>query len=186
MTVAGVRGQTVRNVYIPVTLVWDVWVLHFWVRALRCKTKKVLIAFILNQRLQQQHEGCWWVANLYRYLGGGVSKDLCYLCVVWLDRWVFTKFWVRVFIVYIVTNANEFLAAVRAGYQHHSHANSITFRDQTSIWGIRLRTKHKTKSSINMNWCKLHCKHKSNKYTCAHIDTQLLTHNYNSFLWQFH
>lgn len=87
------------------------------------------------------------------------QNDKSYLCVVWLDRWIFTKFRVRVLIVYIVTNANEFLATVRAGYQHHGHTNSITFRYQSSIWGISLSTKHRTNSSINIDLCTLHCKH---------------------------
>lgn len=64
-----------------------------------------------------------------------------YLCVVWLDWWIFTKVWVCVFIVYIVANAYKFLATVCAGYQHYSHTNSITFRNQSSIWGISLSTR---------------------------------------------
>lgn len=70
------------------------------------------------------------------------KKDKSYLCVVWFDWWILAKFWVCVFIVHIVTNSNELLAAVRAGYQHYSYTNSITFRYQSSIWGISLWTKH--------------------------------------------
>lgn len=110
--------------------------------------------------------------NCMKILKTLISKDLCYLCVVWLDRWVFTKFWVRVLIVYIVTNANEFLATVRAGYQHYSHANSVAFRYQTSVWGIRLSTKHKRYSSINMN---ANCIVSTNPIG-RHVHTQ--THNY--------
>lgn len=67
------------------------------------------------------------------------------LSVVWLDWWIFTQLWVCVFIVHIVTDANEFLATICAGNQHHGNSNSITLRDQSSVWGISLlqQTQHK-------------------------------------------
>lgn len=63
------------------------------------------------------------------------------LCIVWLDWWIFTKVWICIFIVHIVTNANKLLATIGAGDQHNSHTNSITLRNQSSVWSISLFNK---------------------------------------------
>lgn len=63
------------------------------------------------------------------------------LCIIWLDWWVFTKVWVCVLIVHVVTNADKFLATVRAGDQHNSHTNSIALRNQSSVRSISLFNK---------------------------------------------
>lgn len=83
----------------------------------------------------------------HHYVAIRKSRDLptSHLSVVWFDWWIFTQFWVCVFIVHIVADADEFLATVCAGYQHHSYTNGITFGNQAGVRRISLlkeKTEH--------------------------------------------
>ncbi len=60
------------------------------------------------------------------------------LCVVWLDWWIFTELRVCVFIVDIVTDADELLSTVCAGYKDYSHSYSVALWNQSRVRSVSL------------------------------------------------
>lgn len=76
---------------------------------------------------------------------------MSHLCVVGFDRWVFPQLRVCVLIVYIVTDANEFLSAIGACDQHDGHAHRIALGDQPCVWSVRLSIESRETKLRNLN-----------------------------------
>lgn len=73
--------------------------------------------------------------------------SVSYLRVVRFQRRVFPQLWICVFIVNIITDANELLSAVGAGYEDYRHSHSVGLWNQTCIRSVSLLGRNKNSDS---------------------------------------